>query len=148
VSLPLPGQSHGPPTCPNSMNDGGPNCGNWSLKSFKVPDRPHPVYSLAVRTSKPPQQGSFFEPIEEGLDKTVKPESRTTTPGTQIGPGPRKISFQPKNIIEGNAASQYHWVTCLRVHPGPYMLRAVAPPSHRPLHITAHAWTRSPVQLR
>ncbi len=135
--MPLTGHAQRPPTCLNSMNDGGPYCNHGRLKSFEVSRRPHPVHCFAVRTSNQPYPNPRHEPVEEALYKTVKPEPCTTTPGTGIRPGPGKISPLPKNTTEGNAYGQYHAITSWRVYSGPYMLRAEAPPSHRPLHTTA-----------
>ena len=64
----------------------------------------------------------------------MTPDPMTVTARTHLWSGPRKISPLRNNLLDGNNNGDYHQNTFFRAT-SPYMVRAVAPLSYRPLSV-------------
>lgn len=104
---------------------------NGRLKSREISAGPYPHHTMALRTTPAPEQNMGNKTIENNADKSMTPYPGTPTPRTNLGPGPRKIPPLLNNLLDGYTQEDYHVITFWGPQ-GPYILRAVAPTSHRP----------------
>jgi len=131
MPLPLSRTTPRPSAILQSHSNGRTNRLDGRLKARKISAGPYPHHTMAFWTTPAPEQSMGNKTIKNSADKSMTPYPGTPTPRTYLRPGPGKVPPLLNNLLDRYTQEDYHVITFLGPQ-GPYILRAVAPTSHRP----------------